>query len=121
LQERSKHKSERYFLYFLSSFSFQGGVALPDWTAAKMHPAAQGRLPPSRPADSVLAALERSVNGARAPRDAHFDLSTRVAKALLAFDLYCFAVLGLDAARATWNLARATCQGRERRIECDEF
>jgi hypothetical protein len=40
---------------------------------------------------------------------------------LLAFDLYCFAVLGVDAARATWNLARASCLGRDRRIECDEF
>lgn len=54
-------------------------------------------------------------------RDINFDLSHRVRKLLLAFDLYCFAVFGIEAARAAWIASRARLAGRNRHIECDEF
>ncbi len=104
---------------FSASASSVSLPLLPDWTASKVVPSVA--LPLSHAADSVLSGLESSINAVRAPRDANFDVSTRLAKVLLAFDLYCFAVMGAEAARPTWNLARASCQGRDRRIECEEL
>ena len=92
-----------------SSVNHSASAAVwPDWTAARMSTSVD-RLPGSLPADSVLSGLESSVNAAKGPRDPNFDLSTRMAKVLLAFDLYAFSVLGQDSARSAWSLARASC------------
>ena len=95
---------------------------MPAWCAAKTDPNHTFGVAASAQAhDSVLAMLQNAVNASKGPRDANFDLSTRTAKCLLAFDLYAFSVLGMESARATWNVSRAVVVGRDRRIECAEI
>lgn len=92
----------------------------PKWTGLKRIPR-ESQLPPLTVSDSALRSLELALNTIRPPRDANFDLSVRISKCLLAFDLYAYSVLGLESVRSTWSVARAQSVGRERRIECDEL
>jgi hypothetical protein len=94
---------------------------LPKWAQDKQDAGPLFDKVESQVKDAVLSALEESVNRGKAPRDANFDLSIRTSKCLLAFDLYAYSALGVDLARATWNVARASLEGRDRKIVCSEF
>ncbi len=121
VQVRVSPEYPRVKPHFRFESSSAAAVTDPRWPEWAVNRARCKVPPPSRLSDSSLSSLEQAVNAAKGPRDAHFDLSTRVAKVLLAFDLYCFAVLEMDSVKSTWTLSRAMCVGRERRIECDAF
>ena len=93
-------------------------MTYPSWTTRLM---AEKPMTRSCVSDPVLVCLEESINKLKGPRDSNFDLSSRMAKCLLGFDLYCFAELGMESARYTWNMVRANQIGKERRIDCEEL